>query len=129
MQLEFVYFPFDNISKPKSDQDFKIKVDSLVDMATNKTLATYQRNEPKDIFDLYSLLETKKFKLPGLIKNVNKKFEIEIDEADLEAKILSNIDLLENIRPLILNKRNFKIGKIEAFFTKKSVNYLKTVIF
>ncbi|MFH1890893.1 MAG: nucleotidyl transferase AbiEii/AbiGii toxin family protein, partial [Candidatus Kuenenbacteria bacterium] len=50
LKLEFVFFPFKNLAKPLVDKNFKIKIDSLIDIATNKTLATYQRNEPKDIF-------------------------------------------------------------------------------
>ncbi|MFH1456734.1 MAG: nucleotidyl transferase AbiEii/AbiGii toxin family protein [Patescibacteria group bacterium] len=128
LKLEFVFFPFKNLGKILIDKNLNIKIDSLVDIATNKTLATYQRNEPKDIFDLYCLLDLKKFKLADLIKNVNKKFDVKINQADLEAKILNNIDLLKNIEPLILDFEKFNIKEIKNFFSKQTINYLKTFI-
>ena len=96
LKLEFVFFPFKNLAKQAVDKSFGIKIDSLLDIATNKTLAAYQRNEPKDIFDLYFLLTVKKMKLADLIKNVDKKFEVKINQSDLEAKILSNVNLLRS---------------------------------
>jgi len=129
LKLEFVFFPFKNLVKPLFDENFKIKIDSLIDVATNKTLATYQRNEPKDIFDLYFLLTAKKLKLKNLIKNVDKKFGVKINQSDLEAKILNNIKLLKNIEPLILDLKKFNIEKIKKFFTTQSIKYLKSFIF
>jgi len=111
------------------DKELGIKIDTLVDIATNKTLATYQRNEPKDIFDLYFLLTIKKFKLANLIKNVDKKFGVKINQSDLEVKILNNIDLLKNIKPLVLESKKLDIEKIRKYFTNQSIKHLKTFIF
>jgi len=129
LKLEFVFFPFKSLSKPVLDKKLRIRIDSLVDMATNKTLATFQRNEPKDIFDLYSLLINKKMRLSELIKKVDKKFGVKIDEADLEAKILDKVESLKEIKPLLLDKKDLDIDKIRDFFTKKSISYLKNFIF
>ncbi|OGG87200.1 hypothetical protein A3B87_03215 [Candidatus Kuenenbacteria bacterium RIFCSPHIGHO2_02_FULL_39_13] len=129
LKLEFVFFPFKNLGKLEVDKNLGIKIDSLIDIAANKTLAAYQRNEPKDIFDLYSLLTLKKIKLANLIKNVERKFSVQINQADLEAKILSNINLLKNIEPLILDPKRFNISKVKKFFSDQSVKYLKNFIF
>lgn len=129
LKLEFVFFPFKNLNKLIVDKNLGVKIDSLIDIATNKTLAAYQRHEPKDIFDLYSLLTVKKFKLKDLIKDVEKKFGLQVNQADLEAKILSNINLLKNIEPLILDPKRFDISKVKKFFSDQSVKYLKTFIF
>lgn len=129
LKLEFVFFPFKNLNKLVIDKNLGIKIDSLIDIAVNKTLAVYQRHEPKDIFDLYSLLTAKKFKLENLIKDVERKFGLQINQADLEAKILSNINLLKNIKPLILETKKFKIEEIKKFFIDQSVKHLKTFIF
>ncbi len=129
LKLGFVFFPFKNLARPIMDKKLGMRVDSLVDMAANKTLAAWQRHEPKDVFDLYSLLTIKKMKLSELIKKVNKKFGVQIDEADLGAKILDNINLLKSIRPLVLNSKEFDIKKIRNFFSSQSINYLKNHIF
>lgn len=128
LKLEFVFFPFRNLDKLVVDKNFNIKINSLADIATNKTLAVYQRDEQKDIFDLYCLLKNKNLNLNKLIKNVNKKFGIKIEQADLQAKILNNINLLEDIKLLIINKKNFNINEIKFFFSIKSVKYLNNFI-
>ena len=71
----------------------------------------------------------KKIKLANLIKNVERKFSVQINQADLEAKILSNINLLKNIEPLILDPKRFNISKVKKFFSDQSVKYLKNFIF
>ncbi len=129
LKLEFVFFPFKNLAKQVFDKNLGILIDSLIDIASNKTLAVYQRNEPKDIFDLYSLLTVKKLKLKDLIKNVDKKFGVRINQSDLAAKILSNINLLKDVEPLILDSKKFDIEKIRKFFTHQSVKFLKAFIF
>lgn len=128
VKLEFVFFPFKNLGKICGDKNFGIKIDSLTDIVTNKTLATFQRTEPKDIFDLYFIMQTKKFKLSRLIKNVENKFGVQINEADLVAKILREVELLENIKPLILDSKDCDIEKIKKFFIKPSMRYLRSVI-
>jgi len=74
-------------------------------------------------------LINKKMRLSELIKKVDKKFGVKIDEADLEAKILDKVESLKEIKPLLLDKKDLDIDKIRDFFTKKSISYLKNFIF
>jgi len=53
IKIELVYFPFKSLEKRKVLPEFSLKIDSLTDIMTNKTLSAYQRKEPKDVFDLY----------------------------------------------------------------------------
>lgn len=127
LRLEFVYFPFKPIGRLQKLKEFNLKVDNLEDLLTNKILAAYERCEPKDIFDIYYGLKDQKFTLKHLLSNVSKKFDVNIDEADLTAKILENVSKLEKIQPLLLKKHDYA-NEIKDFFTKKTTNYLKNLI-
>ncbi|PIZ81285.1 MAG: hypothetical protein COY02_02870, partial [Parcubacteria group bacterium CG_4_10_14_0_2_um_filter_41_6] len=48
LKVEFVYFPFQSILKPKKIKQFPVKIASLKDISVNKIFALYQRAEPKD---------------------------------------------------------------------------------
>lgn len=68
VKLELVFFPFSAIEKRKKIKEYGLKVDSLTDIMVNKILSTYQRNEVKDLYDLYFYLNNKpKYKLNELI--------------------------------------------------------------
>ena len=79
LRIEFIYYPFNSLKKPGQLKDLKIKIDSLEDIATNKTQAIFERVEPKDTFDLYWILKRKKIKFLTLFRWVEKKFGLEID--------------------------------------------------
>lgn len=123
LQLEFVYFPFKPIGGLKLIKEFNIKINSLKDLAANKILAVYERHEPKDVFDIYFILHKKRFNLKKLLEDVNKKFGVEIDEADLAAKILRGVEELKKIKPLLLEEKDF-YKEIKDFFSEKASRYL-----
>ncbi|MBU2595451.1 nucleotidyl transferase AbiEii/AbiGii toxin family protein [Patescibacteria group bacterium] len=112
-KLEFVYYPFPKLAKVKKID--KIKVESLLDIAVAKTLSAYQRSEVKDVYDLFIILNEKKFTLKKLIDGVKKKFEEEIDPAMLLAKMTKNLDNYENLKPLLLKKDYLKKEIVDLF--------------
>src|SRR3989339_1019373 len=68
VKMEIVYFPFPAVSKLIALKEFNVRASSLVDLMSNKILSAYQRNEPKDAFDLYSYLSNKpKYRIEKLI--------------------------------------------------------------
>lgn len=117
IKLELVFFPFPAIEKRKKLPEFSLKTDSLTDIIVNKTLSTYQRNEPKDIFDLYCYLTRKpKYDLPKLIALVEKKFGVAIEMSLLLAKINELADSLDFLLPLLLAPEKNLTLKIKSFF-------------
>ncbi len=117
VKLELVYFPFPAIEKKVSLPEFSIKVDSLTDIMVNKTLSAYQRQEPKDVFDLYCYLSNKpKYNLQKLIKLVERKFGIVIDLTMLLAKINELASQLNSLLPLLLVPQKDLSSKIKEFF-------------
>lgn len=68
------------IEKRKRLAEFSVKTDSLTDIMVNKVLSAYQRNEAKDVFDLYIYLNEKpKYNLVKLTKMVEKNSESELN--------------------------------------------------
>lgn len=114
LKIEFSLYPFKQI---KQFENFGgISVDSLEDIATNKLMAMIDRNEPKDFFDLYFLLD-KHFNLMRLVENINKKFSFKIDLLTLGSELAKVRHLnLEMIRPII----NANNEEIKLFFEKQA---------
>ncbi|MEA2088891.1 MAG: nucleotidyl transferase AbiEii/AbiGii toxin family protein [Patescibacteria group bacterium] len=117
VKLELVFFPFPNYERRKKLVEFSINIDSLSDIMINKTLSAYQRNEPKDAFDLYVYLSQKpKYNLLTLIRLVEKKFGVAIEPALLLAKLNKLSDELSGIEPLLLLPQKNLSEKAKSFF-------------
>jgi len=117
IKLELVYFPFPAIEKMVSLPEFSIRVDSLTDIMVNKILSTYQRQEPKDVFDLYCYSSNKpKYNLQKLIKLVERKFGIAIESTALFAKINELAAQLDLISPLLLTPQKDLTKKVKKLF-------------
>lgn len=117
VKFELVYFPFPAVGKRNILLDFSFKADSLTDIMTNKTLSTYERNEVKDVFDLYCYLSNQpKYNLIKLIGLVEKKFGVAIEPAILFAKINELAGNLDFLSPLLLKPRQDLTKKVKVFF-------------
>lgn len=117
VKLELVYFPFPIIEKRVLLPAFSLRVDSLTDIMVNKTLSTYQRQEPKDAFDLYCYLKNKpKYNLQKLIKLVERKFGVAVEPAILLTKINELATQLDFISPLLLIPQKDLTKKVKKFF-------------
>lgn len=128
LKMEFVYFPFPPLAKHIRLPEFGIAADSLKDIAVNKLHASFQRSEPKDIFDLYWIIKKGHFKFLDLFKWFEKKFGSTIDPVTYAAKIISDIPLLDKLRPLIRNKKFFQPELMKSFFETEALTYLKKKI-
>lgn len=130
LKLEFVYFPFPPLSKPKKVKEWPIKIDSLVDLAVNKIFALYERGEPKDAVDIYYIWQRQNWRLEKLIERANKKFGIELDPAMLASRALEAADRLPAITPLFPRKINLKKlqNNIESLFSLIGKKYLSRLL-
>jgi len=129
VKIELVFFPFPAAGKREELKEFNVKADSLIDIMANKTLSTYQRNEPKDVYDLYCYLEKKsEYNLTGLIGLVEKKFGVAIEPMLLLVKINELADNLKNIKPLLISPKKNITAKIKFFFQKEFNNLAKKKI-
>ena len=117
IKLELVFFPFPAIQKRKKLVDFSLSIDSLSDVMTNKILSIYQRNEPKDLFDLYYyLIHKPDFNFIQLVQAVNKKFGVVIEPILLIAKIEKLTDQLGILNPILPIAQPRLSEKVRDFF-------------
>lgn len=125
VKLEFVYFNHEKkrLSPPKNHMN--ISIDSLDDIAANKTLAFFDRNEPKDIFDLYYLIVKGGFTASRLLKLVNNKFGIKFSEFSFWSESTKSLKLLNSLRPLIIDDNSNDLTKnISDFFLEEGKKFL-----
>src|SRR3990167_10234163 len=103
LKIDFVHYPYKQLSHP-SFYDDTLKVDSKLDIATNKLLTITQRTEVKDFVDLFFLLQ--EYTFWDLKAAVERKFNVRI-EPFVIATDLMVVDEFEYmprmIRPLTLN--------------------------
>ncbi|MFH1565422.1 MAG: nucleotidyl transferase AbiEii/AbiGii toxin family protein [bacterium] len=119
VKLELVYFPFAAIETRKKLPGFSLLTDSLTDLMVNKTLSAYQRNEPKDAYDLYCYLsDNPKQNLQSLIKLAEKKFGVAIEPLLLLAKLNELAGNLNSLQPLLLRPHKNLTIEVKNFFQK-----------
>lgn len=112
LKIDFVYHPYKRIERGIF-QD-RIEVDSLIDIAINKLLASQQRNEVKDYVDLYFLLE--RFTVWDLITGVRAKYKISMEPYIIASeffKVEHFTFLPKMIKPL-------KLEALQSFFRGKA---------
>ena len=129
LKIEFVHFNHDKKRLGKKRRVLGIWVDSLTDLAANKTLAYFDRNEPKDLFDIYFLLTSGKFSLNQLLDLVEKKFGVKFAESLFWSEAFKKIGLLSKITPLLIaedsQSKRLLLDKIELYFKEKSAQFLR----
>ncbi len=100
LKVEFTYFPFELIERPVLRNN--ILVDSITDIAANKTFTVYQNPRARDFIDLYFILKDyKKLSFPKLIKLARSKFDSQIDPIQLGAQLIKANDIQDLPRMLI----------------------------
>lgn len=106
-----------------------LNVDSLEDLAANKTMAFFDRNEPKDLFDVYFLIKKKGFSPSKLLDLVRQKFGVTFSEPSFWSEAFKTLPLLHSLRPLLLEKgggeKDKVLKSIENYFREGSAKFLR----
>lgn len=127
--IEFTHYPYKSLKPRKKWKG--IFVDSLEDMAANKTLALIERHEPKDVIDVYFLLTKKKFTAPKLLKLVKEKFGIDFTLSTFWGECLLATKTLDSIKPLLFGtdkEQDRIIHKVKIYFEVQSANFIKRLL-
>lgn len=130
LRLEFVSYEYPKIKPRKKWQG--ILIDSLEDIAANKVMALFDRNDSKDLVDLYFLLEKKTYKIKTLLKWVERKFGVKLEVSSFWSECCRKIEDLDEISPFLLaenrqQKREI-IDKIKDYFSSRSTDYLRKML-
>lgn len=123
MKCDVVYFPFPKAGKRIKLKEFGLFGDSLLDIAVNKVHACYEREAPRDVFDLYTILKKQNWTLQSLLKGVEEKFGTAIDLVHLIARLMASIDLLDDMRLLFIGNPPEK-KDLQNYFKSISTKYL-----
>ncbi|MDO8610730.1 MAG: nucleotidyl transferase AbiEii/AbiGii toxin family protein [bacterium] len=100
LKTEFTYYPFEQIEKPKNIEN--IKVDSLIDMAVNKTDVIVTHPRSRDFIDLYLIIKLKKWNFSRLLKDSRIKFDTYIDPLQITQQLLQSTLVKDYPRMIIL---------------------------
>lgn len=125
VKIEFVYFNHEKKRlKPRKNYQ-GIMVDSLEDIAANKTLAYFDRNEPKDLLDLYFLINKAHFSPKKLLQMAKNKFGVSFSEFSFWSESAKGLKLLNSLQPLVLDKHPKRLmEQIKKFFLEEGKNFL-----
>jgi len=130
LRLEFVYYPHPNLKARKKINN--IFVDSLDDIAANKLMSHFDRNDPKDLFDLYFLLTQKGYTAEKLIKLAKKKFGVCFDRGAVFSEAHKTMKELDELRPLLPGRSSKEqkklIKEIQEYFIACSSQYLHRML-
>lgn len=129
LRIEFVYYNHEKKTLKRRNKFLGVYIDSLEDIAANKTMAYFDRNEPKDLFDLYFLLTKKDLSVQKLLELTLQKFGVEFTESLFWSEAFKTLPLLHTLKPLIekqsdQEKENL-IKKIEEYFKDGSSAFLR----
>lgn len=127
LRIEFVYYNHEKKTLNKREKLLGVYIDSLEDVAANKIMAYFDRNEPKDLFDIYFLLTQKNILPETLLDLVSKKFGLEFSESLFWSESFKVFPLLHELKPFILEETHKEtlLKEIEAYFKEKSSEFLK----
>ncbi len=107
IKTEFTHYPFIQLERP---QIFKgLKVDSLLDIAANKTFTIYQKPSTRHFIDLYLIIQSKGWDFKDLIKKAKIKFDSHIDPIQMGQQLLKVAEIEDEPIMLIdLPKQEWK---------------------
>lgn len=126
VRFEFVHYQFPHL-KPRK-QWKGVLIDSLEDLAANKTMALVERHAPKDAVDIYFLMNKKKFTPKRLLALAGKKFGLQMHEDTLLSEALRAAKQLSEIRPMLhgtLRQQEATLKKIQEYFGDISAEFLR----
>lgn len=99
IKTEFTYYPFTQLEQPQVING--IKVDSLIDIAVNKTFAIYQKPSSRHFIDLYLIIKSKGWEFKELMKKARIKFDSAIDPIQMGQQLLKVTEMLDQPTMLI----------------------------
>lgn len=126
LRIEFVHYNHKKTTLEKRKVLDGLYIDSLKDIAANKTMAYVDRNEPKDLFDIYFLIQKASFTPRKLLQLASQKFDITIPESSFWSQAFVLFPLLSSLQPLLPDGKQTKntFKEIEDYFKKGSQIYL-----
>lgn len=132
LRFEFVHYNHEKKRLAPLGVYRGLRIDSLADLATNKVMAYLDRNEPKDIFDVYVLLKKRKFTVAKLIAMLKEKFGVHISDFTFWAESAKSLKRLDELAPYLLvtdpTKQQEVLKDLKYFFLDRGKDYLSKLL-
>jgi predicted nucleotidyltransferase component of viral defense system len=121
LKVEFTSYPFKSLEG--RIKVGKLRVDSLLNIATGKLFAMADRFDPKDFVDLYFVLKKKDLNLENLIKITEERFDLK----GLEFVIPERLLLVERIVPrdLPVMVEKLDLDEMKGSFLQETTRLVK----
>lgn len=129
-QLRFEFVHYNHQKHQLADRKtYKgLVVDSLDDLAANKTMAYFDRNQPKDLLDVYTLLTKGPYTVEKLLAMVTRKFGPKYSEFLFWSESAKSLRNLDSLRVYFLEtdpaKQNELLTRIKYYFLDHGKEYL-----
>lgn len=131
LRLDFVYYNRERKPiNPHRQRVLGVLVDCLEDIAANKVVALFDRNEAKDLFDLYFLLNKSNLDVAQLLAFVQKKFGLSLEESGFWAETFKALPKLSALQPLLPEGTDPKqiCREIEDYLKENSHQFLNRAL-
>lgn len=122
IKTEFTYYPFTQLEQPKVING--LKVDSLLDIAVNKTFTIYQKPSSRHFLDLYMIIKAKEWNFKDLIMKACTKFDSHIDPIQMGQQLLRVTDVKDYPTLLI----NLPDNEWQEFWNKETQKLKKEAL-
>jgi len=122
IKTEFTYYPFEQI-EPSLVKD-ALKIDSLIDIAVNKTNTIFTTPRTRDFIDLYLILQKKNWTFADLTEKSRIKFDMYVDSLQIAQQLLAVRNVKDYPRMLI----PFDYKECETFWLKEAQNLEKDIL-
>lgn len=97
----------------------------------NKVMSLVDRNEPKDVFDLYFLLTEAGYEVGMLLPLVVKKFGVRFEESMVWSEALTRANALDALRPLMAGGKEQQdelVRSIKSYFEAGAKRFLRRTL-
>lgn len=110
IKTEFTYYPFEQIEQPKKIG--LLNIDSLMDIAVNKTNTILTNPRTRDFIDLYLILQKEQWVFENLVKQARVKFDTSFDALHIAQQLLAVLEVKDYPHMLI----DFSKSDVESFW-------------
>lgn len=114
IKTEFTYYPFEQIEQPKKIG--LLNIDSLMDIAVNKTNTILTSPRTRDFIDLYLILQKEQWVFDDLVKQARVKFDTSFDALHIAQQLLA-VSAVKDYPNMLINLpnselENFWLGEV-----------------
>ena len=114
LKVEFTYYPFPRLEKGMSFGN--LSVDSVLDIATNKTFALTQKARGRDYFDLFEINQKYGYDFKNLLYLAHQKFDCQINYLQLGKNLVKVTAFFDD--PILIKQIDKKA--VEDYFLNQA---------